>query len=155
MHNSFWVYNIKNDNWRCVYKNDHSKTHDSSSKSLLATTTIYDRVNKSTRIYGDKKSMSHQHMDCKQTQNDPQPCPRYAHQLVYDPIKKVFLKLFANFSVYQHVFKIHYMFGGNPGKTSEQEKRLDDFWKLKLTRPDKNDILKKCRSFQISILSII
>ena len=47
------------------------------------------------------------------------------------------------------------MFGGNPGKTSEQEKRLDDFWKLKLTRPDKNDILKKCRSFQISILSII
>jgi len=55
-----------------------------------------------------------------------QPCPRYAHQLVYHPIRK-----------------IHYMFGGNPGKREEPNIRLDDFWELKLTKPDKSFVIKK------------
>ena len=44
-----------------------------------------------------------------------EPCPRFAHQLVYDDIHKV-----------------HYLFGGNPGKASIPKMRLDDFWSLKV-----------------------
>lgn len=46
-----------------------------------------------------------------------EPCPRFAHQLVYDDIHKV-----------------HYLFGGNPGKSSIPKMRLDDFWSLKVIR---------------------
>jgi len=58
---------------------------------------------------------------------DKEPCPRFAHQLVFD-----------------HVRKVHYLFGGNPGKTSLPKMRLDDFWALKLSKPNKIEILKKC-----------
>ena len=44
-----------------------------------------------------------------------EPVPRFAHQLVYD-----------------HIRKIHYLFGGNPGKESLPKMRLDDFWSLKV-----------------------
>ncbi|XP_074644616.1 muskelin-like isoform X2 [Tubulanus polymorphus] len=56
-----------------------------------------------------------------------QPVPRFAHQLVYD-----------------HIHKIHYLFGGNPGKDSLPKMRLDDFWALKLSRPSKDQLLQKC-----------
>ena len=44
-----------------------------------------------------------------------EPCPRFAHQLVYDDCRKV-----------------HYLFGGNPGKSGVPKMRLDDFWSLKV-----------------------
>ncbi|XP_035224067.1 muskelin-like isoform X2 [Stegodyphus dumicola] len=47
------------------------------------------------------------------TEQPSEPCPRFAHQLVYD-----------------HIRKIHYMFGGNPGKVHSPNMRLDDFWSL-------------------------
>ncbi|CAH4030331.1 unnamed protein product [Pieris brassicae] len=47
-----------------------------------------------------------------------EPRPRFAHQLVYDPVRK-----------------IHYLFGGNPGTASSPRLRLDDLWALRLTRP--------------------
>ncbi|XP_026741062.1 muskelin isoform X1 [Trichoplusia ni] len=46
-----------------------------------------------------------------------EPRPRFAHQLVYDPVKK-----------------IHYLFGGNPGNQSSPRVRLDDLWALRLRR---------------------
>ena len=46
-----------------------------------------------------------------------EPVPRFAHQLVYD-----------------HIRKVHYMFGGNPGDSSNLNLRLDDFWELHLLR---------------------
>lgn len=46
-----------------------------------------------------------------------EPRPRFAHQLVYDPKRKC-----------------QYLFGGNPGETSQPNLRLDDFWELFLTR---------------------
>lgn len=45
-----------------------------------------------------------------------EPCPRFAHQLVFD-----------------HIHKVHYLFGGNPGKFSVPKMRLDDFWSLKVS----------------------
>ena len=56
-----------------------------------------------------------------------EPCPRFAHQLVYDQRNKV-----------------HYLFGGNPGK-SLGKMRLDDFWKLKLERPSLRDVIRNCK----------
>eukprot|EP00794_Sanderia_malayensis_P006101 gene6101-6805_t len=57
-----------------------------------------------------------------------EPCPRFAHQLVYD-----------------HVHKTHYLFGGNPGKSSLPKMRLDDFWMLKLKRPCLSYLVRRCK----------
>lgn len=46
-----------------------------------------------------------------------EPCPRYAHQLVYDQRRQ-----------------LHYLFGGNPGKNMLPQLRLDDFWILRLEK---------------------
>ncbi len=55
------------------------------------------------------------------------PCPRFAHQLVYDPSDRV-----------------HYLFGGNPGEPGAPKRRLDDFWRLKLNRQvTSQDILRR------------
>uniref|UniRef100_A0A2P2I5A8 Muskelin-like n=1 Tax=Hirondellea gigas TaxID=1518452 RepID=A0A2P2I5A8_9CRUS len=55
-----------------------------------------------------------------------EPCPRYAHQLVYD-----------------HHNKVHYMFGGNPGRHQQPKMRLDDFWALQLCRPTPQKLIKE------------
>lgn len=77
--NSFWVYDIIQDRWSCVYRNENI-------------------CNNNDKL---------------------EPCPRFAHQLVYD-----------------HVKRVHYLFGGNPGPTRSHLKnkkiRLDDFWTLKV-----------------------
>lgn len=89
--NSFWVYNIKNNDWSCVYRNEN---------------------------VGEKYWSKRQ---------DYEPCPRFAHQMVYD-----------------HIHKVHYLFGGNPGRSCLPKLRLDDFWQLKLCRPSHEQVLKKC-----------
>ncbi|GAA6098187.1 muskelin, partial [Tachysurus ichikawai] len=43
------------------------------------------------------------------------------------------------------VSKVHYLFGGNPGKSSSPKMRLDDFWSLKLCRPSKEYLLRHCK----------
>lgn len=48
---------------------------------------------------------------------DTEPCPRYAHQLVYDPVRKCQM-----------------LFGGNPGDPVNLNARLDDLWELWLFR---------------------
>ncbi|KAI8639074.1 Muskelin N-terminus-domain-containing protein [Parasitella parasitica] len=55
-----------------------------------------------------------------------EPGPRFAHQMVYDPVSKK-----------------QYIFGGNPGDNSDTTKRLDDFWELVLSKPDPSSILQK------------
>lgn len=57
-----------------------------------------------------------------------EPCPRFAHQLVYDPNSK-----------------IHYLFGGNPGMSCLPKLRLDDFWKLQLIRPSNPQLRRQCK----------
>jgi hypothetical protein len=54
------------------------------------------------------------------------PCPRFAHQMVYD----------------SHT-RSHYIFGGNPGDHLDTSKRLDDFWELKLRKPDPSSMLRR------------
>jgi hypothetical protein len=54
-----------------------------------------------------------------------EPCPRYAHQVVYDPKNQA-----------------HYLFGGNSGDTKNSSVRLDDFWSLKLSRPSAEWVLR-------------
>uniref|UniRef100_A0A8D8HNA7 Muskelin n=2 Tax=Culex pipiens TaxID=7175 RepID=A0A8D8HNA7_CULPI len=56
----------------------------------------------------------------------PEPCPRYAHQIVYDAARQV-----------------HFLFGGNPGMNSHF--RLDDFWMLRLEKPTRDNILRYCK----------
>eukprot|EP00039_Didymoeca_costata_P018584 m.334091 g.334091 ORF g.334091 m.334091 type:complete len:745 (+) comp17286_c0_seq1:202-2436(+) len=56
------------------------------------------------------------------------PCPRFAHQLVYDAVNKK-----------------HYLFGGNPGINLHPELRLGDFWCLTLTKPPMSIAVQKCK----------
>lgn len=57
---------------------------------------------------------------------DEEPCPRFAHQFVYDPVSQT-----------------HYLFGGNPGDSSPSDERLDDFWSLVLLRPTREQVLRR------------
>ncbi|XP_055704070.1 muskelin [Phlebotomus papatasi] len=57
-----------------------------------------------------------------------EPCPRYAHQLVFDATNR-----------------IHYLFGGNPGRNTLPQLRLDDFWVLRLEKPSRQQILRHCK----------
>ncbi|OZJ05515.1 hypothetical protein BZG36_01880 [Bifiguratus adelaidae] len=76
-----------------------------------------------SRVYQNPQ----QNGDYWQAVSDGEPCPRFAHQLVYDPKSKR-----------------QYLFGGNPGDALPNSKRLDDFWQLKLKRPSSADILRQC-----------
>ncbi|KAI8967128.1 Muskelin N-terminus-domain-containing protein [Mycotypha africana] len=58
---------------------------------------------------------------------DNEPCPRYTFQMVYHP-----------------GLKTHYLFGGHPGDIEKPTERLDDFWELKLTKPDTAQIARHC-----------
>ncbi|OWR42316.1 muskelin isoform X2 [Danaus plexippus] len=58
-----------------------------------------------------------------------EPRPRFAHQFVYDPVRKV-----------------HYLFGGNPGLTSSPRLRLDDLWSLRLHRAGCGGVRAKARA---------
>ncbi|KAI9001723.1 Muskelin N-terminus-domain-containing protein [Gaertneriomyces semiglobifer] len=64
------------------------------------------------------------------TMADREPCPRFAHQLVYDPKRKR-----------------QFLFGGNPGELSNPNLRLDDFWELWLIRPTPSDVLRRAKFF--------
>ncbi|KAL0073983.1 Muskelin N-terminus-domain-containing protein [Phycomyces blakesleeanus] len=55
-----------------------------------------------------------------------EPCPRFAHQMVYDSNSKR-----------------QYIFGGNPGDSKDVSRRLNDFWELKLTKTKPKDIMRR------------
>lgn len=57
-----------------------------------------------------------------------EPCPRFAHQFVYDDMAKT-----------------HYLFGGNAGEVQGKHTRLSDFWKLQLNRPTIETIISRCQ----------
>ncbi|KAH8299381.1 hypothetical protein KR044_000853 [Drosophila immigrans] len=101
--NSFWVYSLRTHKWSRIYYCRHS-TQDINS---------INRVN----VLGTSK-----------IDGCLEPCPRYAHQMVYDELAKT-----------------HYLFGGNPGIFQYQQLRLDDFWLLNLEKPKREEILKHCR----------
>ena len=111
LQNSFWVYDMIHKRWSCVH------TIGKSCDSLTA----------ASAVVSDGRRDG--------------PPPRYAHQLVYD-----------------HIRKVHFLFGGNPGhnhsvrgrkgdanEESGSAVRLDDFWSLELVRPTSDQLLRKCK----------
>ncbi|KAI9497069.1 Muskelin N-terminus-domain-containing protein [Zychaea mexicana] len=73
---------------------------------------------------------------CDENGKSERPCPRYAHDMVYNPVTKT-----------------QYIFGGNPGEQRQPQlgasiengcKRLSDFWALQLTKPDPAGVFRKC-----------
>ncbi|KAJ3076625.1 Muskelin 1, intracellular mediator containing kelch motif [Podochytrium sp. JEL0797] len=72
------------------------------------------------RVYHNENTASEYWEKMKETE----PCPRYAHQVVYDEKGKV-----------------HFVFGGNPGDV-DVNARLDDLWELHLLRSGQDDILR-------------
>ncbi|CAG2105822.1 unnamed protein product [Medioppia subpectinata] len=124
--NSFWVYDILDSRWSCIYRNHNSIHVNKIIANNITNTTSGDcdltTGNTSTAIAGTTD-----------TANDglsgaAQPCPRFAHQLVYD-----------------HINKCHYLFGGNPGRNQNPKLRLDDFWTLELKRLSGKELLRLCK----------
>ncbi|KAH8375385.1 hypothetical protein KR200_002878 [Drosophila serrata] len=101
--NAFWVYSLRTHKWSRIYYCRHSG-QDANSISRM-------------NILGASKG-----------EGALEPCPRFAHQLVYDDLANT-----------------HYLFGGNPGICQQQQLRLDDFWVLRLEKPKREEILKHCR----------
>ncbi|KAI8359968.1 Muskelin N-terminus-domain-containing protein [Blakeslea trispora] len=62
-----------------------------------------------------------------QQHKDIEPYPRYAYQFIYNPKTDS-----------------HFLFAGHPGDASKPERRLDDFWELKLTKPNSRQIVRRC-----------
>jgi hypothetical protein len=86
------------------------KGHDTVKNSFW----VYDiRTNIWKKVYQNEAI----NQDNQRMLNESEPCPRFAHQLVYD-----------------HINKVQYLFGGNPGDIKDITKRLDDFWELRLHR---------------------
>lgn len=56
------------------------------------------------------------------------PPGRFAAQVVYDPLHETF-----------------YQFGGNPNDAEDPDKRLNDFWRLHITKPSPGEALRKAR----------
>ncbi|KAI7898194.1 Muskelin N-terminus-domain-containing protein [Cokeromyces recurvatus] len=61
------------------------------------------------------------------SQGEEDPLARYTHQMIYNPKSNSL-----------------FIFGGNPGDTLKPYRRLDDFWELKLTKPDSAQVVRKC-----------
>ncbi|XP_064543793.1 muskelin [Drosophila montana] len=101
--NSFWVYSLRTHKWSRIYYCRHNAQDVNS-------------INKANFLGASKGD------------GVLEPCPRYAHQLVYDELAKT-----------------HYLFGGNPGIFQYQQLRLDDFWLLQLEKPKREEVLKHCR----------
>ncbi|KAJ3332134.1 Muskelin 1, intracellular mediator containing kelch motif [Blyttiomyces sp. JEL0837] len=77
-----------------------------------------------SRVYHNENTMPEYWAQMK----GREPCPRFAHQLVYDPVRR-----------------IQFLFGGNPGDPTNLNLRLDDFWELHLLRPKTTDILRRVK----------
>ena len=61
--------------------------------------------------------------------NSPKPPTRFAHQLVYQPTTRS-----------------HFLFGGNPGNPSNPSARLNDFWRVQVSKSmGSGDVLRKCQ----------
>ncbi|KTW27970.1 uncharacterized protein T551_02937 [Pneumocystis jirovecii RU7] len=62
--------------------------------------------------------------------NKNRPCPRYAHQLVYDEKSE-----------------LHFLYGGNPRNKNSPEERLNDFWTLRLQKPTVSEISRRLKLY--------
>ncbi|XP_072327210.1 muskelin isoform X3 [Scyliorhinus torazame] len=103
-----------------------SKDKDKREENVRNSFWIYDIArNNWSCVYKNDQSLKD---NLNKSIQEEEPCPRFAHQLVYDDMHKV-----------------HYLFGGNPGKSCSPKMRLDDFWSLKLCRPSKDYLLRHCR----------
>ncbi|CAG2174665.1 unnamed protein product [Oppiella nova] len=122
--NSFWVYDIPDNRWSCIYRNHSSLDTDSDATNNNNT------IGADTETTPTASTAASAVVDAGDTAcGEPcQPCPRFAHQLVYD-----------------HIHKCHYLFGGNPGRNQSPKLRLDDFWTLELKRLSSEELLRKCR----------
>ncbi|KAG1683390.1 Muskelin [Nymphon striatum] len=116
--NSFWVYDISSSKWLvfALYKGSSVKISypNECYCYIIFRSCIYKNDNTDLQYWSKI--------------NTTAPCPRFAHQLVYD-----------------HIRKVHYLFGGNPGKSAMPKMRLDDFWSLHLHRPSSDHVLRKCK----------
>lgn len=92
--NSLWMYSLKTNAWKCIHRSTYTEA-------------VHPSAVGGGGVFSKTQSAA----------TNTEPCPRYAHQLVYD-VKR----------------RLHYMFGGNPGRQTAPQLRLDDFWILKLEK---------------------
>lgn len=47
--------------------------------------------------------------------------------------------------VYDPGSRTHYLFGGNPGESGQNDERLGDLWQLTLERATLSDVIRSCK----------
>ncbi|EGD77325.1 hypothetical protein PTSG_08419 [Salpingoeca rosetta] len=72
-------------------------------------------------------TLAWEQVNFSQDQSDDVPCRRFGHQFVWDPVSKC-----------------HFLSAGNPGLVDSNRLRLSDLWSLRITRPARHDVLRKC-----------
>lgn len=102
--NSLWVYSLKTNTWKCIHRSTYAETGVGTTSSP-------------SMVGSPKSSAAAPTISTPSPTISQEPCPRYAHQLVYDAKRRT-----------------HYLFGGNPGRLNSPQLRLDDFWILKLEK---------------------
>lgn len=128
--NSLWLYSLKTDNWKCIHRSMYAEAaggggaggNNGSPSSGAGGNNNSKSLNTSGQLSTNNTSMTLNSSATAINTTNPnisalEPCPRYAHQLVYDAKRRV-----------------HYLFGGNPGRLNSPQLRLDDFWMLKLEK---------------------
>ncbi|XP_063693965.1 muskelin-like [Bolinopsis microptera] len=152
----FLVYNTHNDTVEEVMCVDETKVPESGFTMRATIDTQHQEIHMMSGLSKDHRNGSKDYTDAKTKIyvyslkrnkwnevgknagcTEPEPCPRFAHMLVYDSRKK-----------------LHYMFGGNPGagnpmeRGTDMDRRLDDFWCLRIKRPAFGD-MKRALQFLV------
>ncbi|KAI9475469.1 MAG: Muskelin N-terminus-domain-containing protein [Benjaminiella poitrasii] len=78
-------------------------------------------------VYHIKHNRWEKVFESNSSQHGDEPEARYTHQMVYNRKSNAL-----------------FIFGGNPGDTIKPYRRLDDFWELKLAKPDSIQVVRRC-----------
>ena len=144
LRSSFWMHHLDKNTWSLLYEYGGLNSEASRQASALefpsSTATMAASSDAMDTDAADRTAMgageSAFGLDSSSIDQDMssffeqerEPRPRYAAQMVYDARHSAF-----------------YLFGGNPADTQARNMRLDDFWRLTLVRPTVEDVLRQAR----------
>lgn len=133
--NSFWMYSLKTGKWSSLFSTSNTTKNIDDNKQTSQNSTIYLNNITNGAFYniqsigcqGKKIISNTDDSDENMKNQESEPAPRFAHQLVYDMQTKT-----------------HYLFGGNPGVRNSPTQRLGDFWRLLIRRNiSPEDVLRR------------
>lgn len=135
MRSAFWVYRIDKAEWTQIYgygEEDALRAAVADGGGLVSGNGRGDGDDNDDEMQSDDAFRGPVPLppvhSPEESARTPEPRPRYAAQMAYDPKHARF-----------------YLFGGNPAEPSSPDLRLDDFWTLTLQRPSSDEVLRRAK----------